>query len=178
MLELLLISTTLVLLFFLLSMIWPPDSPWSPWWRTSGKIAKLECKLAKITKKDIVYDLGCGDGTALITAAKQFGASGVGVEIDPLRYWIARLRFKFLGLSDQLSVKRNNFFDVDVSGATVVIMYLIPKTLAKLKPKLLSELKPGARIVTFVYKIDLPLIATDAKHEIYVFEIPKGRGKQ
>ena len=159
-------------------MVWPPDSPWSPWWRTNAKIAKLECDLAKITKDDVVYDLGCGDGTALITAAKQFGARGVGVEIDPFRYWFAKLRIRIQGLQDDIAIKRDNFFNIDTSEATVVIMYLIPKTLAKLKPKLLQELKPGTRIVTFVYKIDLPLIATDDKHEIYVFEIPKGRGKQ
>lgn len=177
MLEFILIITTLALLLFLLSMIWPPDSPWSPWWRTSGYIAKLQCKLAKINKNDIVYDLGCGDGTALITAAKEFGARGVGVEIDPLRYWVAKIRFKILGLSKDLTITRSNFFDVDVSEATVVIMYLIPKTLAKLKPKLLNELKPGTRVITFVYKIDLPIIASDLKHEIYVYEIPKRRGK-
>lgn len=167
-----LLGATLILLFFLLSMMWPPDSPWSPWWRTSGKIAKIQCKLAKIGKGDVVYDLGCGDGTALITAAK-LGARGVGVEIDLLRYWIAKSRFLMNGVSDRLKVVRKNFFDVDVSEATVIIMYLVPKTLNRLKPKLLKELKPGTRVITFVYKIDLPLIASDEKHEVYVYEIPK-----
>ena len=155
-------------------MMWPPDSPWSPWWRTSGKIAKIQCKLAKVGKNDIVYDLGCGDGTALITAAK-LGAKGVGVEIDLLRYWIAKVRFFTNRFSDRVSILRKNFFDVDVSEATVVIMYLVPKTLNRLKPKLLKELKPGARVVTFVYKIDLPLIASDEKHEVYVYEIPRNK---
>ena len=173
MLVILLIIVTLVLLFALLSMVWPPDSPWSPWWRTSKKIARIQCKLAKVSKNDVVYDLGCGDGTALIIVAKEFGARGMGVEIDPLRYWIAKIRFQVQGLADRVGITRKNFFAVDVSEASVIIMYLIPKTMERLKPKFFKELKPGTRIVTFVYRIDLPLIAQDLKNEVYVFEIPK-----
>jgi predicted RNA methylase len=173
MLAALYILITLVILLFLLSMVWPPDSPWSPWWRTNRKIARIQCKLARVTKNDIVYDLGCGDGTALMTAAKEFGAQGVGVEIDPLRYWYAKSVFLLTGLSKKIKIVRKNFFTVDVSPASVVIMYLIPKTLNRLKPKLLKELKPGTRIVTFVYKIDLPMIASDEKNEVYVYQIPK-----
>lgn len=155
-------------------MMWPPDSPWSPWWRTSGKIAKIQCRLAKVKKGDVVYDLGCGDGTALLTAAKR-GAEGVGVEIDPLRYWVAKIRFVTSRVSHRLRISRKNFFAMNVSPATVVIMYLIPKTLARLKPKLLKELKPGTRVVTFVYKIDLPMIAKDEKNEVYVYQIPNSK---
>ena len=173
MLVYLLISITLVILFFLLSMVWPPDSPWSPWWRTSKRIARIQSKLAKIGKDDVVYDLGSGDGTMLITAAKEFGATGVGVEIDLLRYWYSKLAIRFGGLTRKIKIIRNNFFAIDVSPATVVIMYLIPKTLNRLKPKLLKELKPGTRIVTYVYKIDLPLIAQDDEHEVYVYEVPR-----
>lgn len=154
-------------------MVWPPDSPWSPWWRTNKKIARIQCKLAKIGKKDIVYDLGSGDGTALMIAADEFGATGVGVEIDPLRYWYSKIVIRLKGLSKKLKIVRKNFFEVDVSPATVVIMYLIPKTMNKLKPKLFAELKPGTRIVTFVYKIDLPMIAKDEKNEVYVYRVPK-----
>lgn len=167
-----LIFIILIILVFLLSMVWPPDSPWSPWWRTSPKIARIQCKLAKVKKGDVVYDLGSGEGTALIISAKEFGATGVGVEIDPFRVFTSRLSIAASKLSDRLSIQRKNFFDVDISDATVVIMYLIPKTLARLRPKLLKELKPGTRIVTFVYRIDLPLIAEDEMNEVYVYEIP------
>lgn len=173
MVTLLLVTLTLVLLFILLSMVWPPDSPWSPWWRTSKRIALIMCRLAKISENDMIYDMGSGDGTALITAAKKYGARGVGVEIDPLRVWISKLAIRLHGVSQNITIRRSNFFDVNTSHATVVFMYLIPKTLNRLKPKLLKELKPGTRIVTFVYKIDLPLIASDEKNEVYVFEIPK-----
>ncbi len=173
MLVFVLIVIVLVILLYLLSMVWPPDSPWSPWWRTSPKIARIQCKLANVQKGDVVYDLGSGEGTALMIAAKEFGASGVGVEIDPLRTITSRLSIAFAGLSKKIRIIRKNFFEVDISEATVVIMYLIPKTLARLKPKLLKELKPGTRVVTFVYKIDLPLIAKDEKHEVYVYKIPR-----
>jgi predicted RNA methylase len=163
---------TLTILVVLLSMVWPPDSPWSPWWRTSGRIAQLQCKLAKIGKGDVVYDMGCGDGTALLTAA-HLGAKGVGIEIDLIRYWIAKVRFLFSNHSGKLMTVRKNFFEVDLSESTVIFAYLIPKTLARLKPKFLEELKPGTRIVTYVYKIDLPLIASDDKNELYVYEIPQ-----
>jgi predicted RNA methylase len=176
MLIFILILLTIILLLFLLSMIWPPDSPWSPWWRTNKKIAKAMCKLAKIDKKDVIYDLGSGDGQALLAAAK-LGARGVGIEIDPFRVWTSKMLFKFKGIDLKMKVVRKNFFEVDLSDATVIFAYLVPKTLARLKPKFLKELKPGTRVVTFVYKIDLPLIAEDKKNEVYVFEVPKARSK-
>ncbi len=169
----LVVLITLVLLFFLLSMVWPPDSPWSPWWRTNSKRSKLICKLAKVTDKDIVYDLGSGDGTLLITAAKEFGARAVGVEIDPFRVWYSRLACLLTGQSKKVKIMRKNFFAADIRDATVIFMYLIPKALARLRPKLLAELKPGTRVITFVYKIDLPVIREDLKNEIYLYEIPK-----
>jgi len=172
MLASILILITIALLLLLFSMVWPPDSPWSPWWRTSKKIARLQCTLARIDKNDVIYDLGSGDGTALITAAKEFGAKGVGIEIDPFRLWYSRIAAYFSGVSQQVAFDRKNFFDTEIKDATVVFMYLIPKALNRLKPKLLKELKPGTRIVTFVYRIDLPLVASDLKHEVYVYKVP------
>ncbi len=154
-------------------MVWPPDSPWSPWWRTNSKRARLICKLAKINDKDVVYDLGAGDGALLITAAKEFGARAAGVEIDPLRVIISKIAVFWAGQRKKVKIIRKNFFDADIEDATVIFMYLVPKALARLKPKLLKELKPGTRIVTFVYKIDLPIIEEDLKEEIYLYEIPK-----
>ena len=89
-------------LLVVLSMVWPPDSPWAPWWRTTKTTARHMCSLAKIGKKDIIYDLGSGDGTALITAAKEFGAKGVGIEIDPLRVFISKLLIRFGNAEDNV----------------------------------------------------------------------------
>src|SRR5260221_319378 len=166
-----LIFVILIILLFLLSMLWPPDSPWSPWWRTTPERARIECNLAKVKKGDIIYDLGSGEGIALITAAKEYGATGVGIEIDPLRVFIAKLNVWRAGVTDTIEIRRDSFWNQDISDATVIFMYLIPKTLVKLRPKFLKELKPGTRVVTFVYKMDLPLIAKDEKTELYCYEI-------
>ncbi|HVA96848.1 MAG TPA: 50S ribosomal protein L11 methyltransferase [Candidatus Acidoferrales bacterium] len=173
MVVLILCLLVIVILLFLLSMLWPPDSPWSPWWRTTPKLARVECDLAKVKKGDVIYDLGSGEGIALITAAKEYGARGVGIEIDPLRVFIAKIRIKLAGVADKIEIRRDNFWNQDISEATVIFMYLIPRTLIKLRPKFLKELKPGTRVVTFVYKMDLPMIAKDDAAELYVYEIPK-----
>ena len=162
-----------MLLVALLSMIWPPDSPWSPWWRTNGTVAKVICQKAKITRKDTVYDLGCGDGTVLLTAAKKYGARGIGVDIDPLRVWIATFRMLSGGVGSVVSIRRENLFKTDLTNATVVIVYLIPKTLNRLEEKFRKELKPGTRVVSYVYQIEyLPRIAEDKEHKVFVYEIP------
>lgn len=158
-------------LFLLLSMFWPPDSPWAPWWRTNKKTARAMCRLAKIDKEDIVYDLGSGTGTALGVAAKEFGASGVGIEIDPLRFIISILMIYIIKVQDRIIIKKKNFFSEDLSSATVVFAYLVPKALERLKPKLLRELKPGTLMVSFRYKISLPLVAYDKINDIYLYKI-------
>ena len=164
----------IVFLLVCLSMIWPPDSPWAPWWRTSKTVARHMCRLAKIGKKDIIYDLGSGDGTALITAAKEFGAKGVGIEIDPLRVFLSKLFVRFAKVDDKITIVKNNFFVVDISKATVVFVYLVPKALMRLKKKMFTELKPGTKIVSYKYAIDfLSLAVSDKQRKIFVYKIPQ-----
>jgi predicted RNA methylase len=152
-------------------MVWPPDSPWAPWWRTSHRTARAICQLAKIKKGDLIYDLGSGDGTALITAAKEFSASGVGIEIDPLRYWTSKIRIQRNGLSKNLKVVRGNFFKQRIKNADVVFVYLVPKALEKLLPKFKKELRKGTRVVSLVYEINLPLKEYDKKNRIRLYII-------
>lgn len=152
-------------------MFWPPDSPWAPWWRTNKKVARAMCRLAKVGKDDIVYDLGSGDGTTLIVAAKEFGVRGVGIEIDPLRALISSMLLRSSGVSDKVQIIKKNFFDVNISEASIVFVYLVPKALERLKPKLLQELKPGTLLVSYRYKISLPLVAYDKKNDIYLYKI-------
>lgn len=166
-LNLLLLLIIVILLIFL-SMIWPPDSPWSPWWRTSDENIKKALKLAGVKSSDIVYDLGSGDGRTLIIAAKEFGARGVGVEIDPLRFYISKLLIKFNGLSDRVKLRKENFLNSDIPDATVVFVYLVPNALKKLKPKFLKELKKGTRIVSIKYKLEMP-VAKSVKGEKEIF---------
>ena len=167
----LILLSIIFLLLILLSWVWPPDSPWAPWWRTSD--AKIrECfRLAKVTKKDIVYDLGCGDGRTLIIAAKEFGAKGVGIEIDPLRYLFSSMLLHSAGVQEKVKIKRKNFFDVDISDATVVFVYLVPKALNRLLPKFKKELKPGTRIVSYRYEMNLPLKKYDKENDIKLYVV-------
>ena len=152
-------------------MLWPPDSPWAPWWRTNKKVARAICRLAKVGKGDVVYDLGCGDGTALITAVKEFNATGVGIEIDPVRFFIAKNRVSFNKLNSEIKIFNKNFFDVDISKASVIVVYLVPKALGRLLPKFKKELKKGTRIVSYRYEINLPLKKHDKENEIRMYVI-------
>ncbi len=161
----------IIFLLFLLSMVWPPDSPWAPWWRTSKKTARIMCKMAKVKKGDVIYDLGSGEGTALSVAAKEFGARGIGVEIDPIRYFFSLLVLKINGLSGKVIIKRGNLFDANISEATVVFVYLVPRTLKRLVPKFKKELKRGTRVVSYVYEIDLPLKEYDEESGVRVYVI-------
>src|SRR3989344_3539859 len=159
-------------------MVWPPDSPWAPWWRTTKTTARHMCSLAKIGKKDIIYDLGSGDGIELITAAKEFGAKGVGIEIDPLRVFVSKKLVRFAGVGERVEIIKSNFFAVDISKTTVVFVYLVPKALMRLKKKMLSELKPGTRVVSYRYTINfLPLTVSDKKNRIHVYKIPNMKQK-
>lgn len=162
----------IIFLLIILSWVWPPDSPWAPWWRTNKKTARAICKLAEVSEKDIVYDLGCGDGTALITSAKEFGAKAVGVEIDPMRFAIASLRIKFWSLAGKVKVKRKNLFDEDLSNASVVFVYLVPKTLNRLVPKFKKELKKGTRVVSYRYAIEgLALVKEDKINNLKLYKV-------
>ena len=170
MLELILLLI-IIFLLFILSIVWPPNSPWAPWWRTNRKTARAICRLAEIYEKDIVYDLGCGDGTFIITAAKEFGAKAIGIEIEPSRFLISKIRIIFNGLSSKVIVKRENFFNTNLSDATVVVVYLIPKTLEKLLPKFKKELKKGTKIVSYRYEVNLKPEEEDKKNSLYLYII-------
>ncbi|OGH10840.1 MAG: hypothetical protein A3B38_03950 [Candidatus Levybacteria bacterium RIFCSPLOWO2_01_FULL_36_13] len=126
------------------------------------------CKLANIKKDDLIYDLGSGDGTALIVAAKDFGAKGVGIEIEPTRALISRFLIKKNNLEDKIKIKRQNFFTVNLSNADVVFLYLVPKTLEKLIPKFKKELKKGTRVISYKYKMNLKLINKDEDIFLYI----------
>ena len=156
-------------------MVWPPDSPWSPWWRTSDEAIRKALKLAKLSSKDTIYDLGSGDGRSLVIATKEFSAKAIGIEIDPLRFYISKLLAKFSGLSGKITIRRENFLKSDFSDATVIFVYLVPNALKRLKPKFLNELKKGTRIVSIKYEIDLPVVREVAykdKYKIRLYGTP------
>ncbi|MEK9176014.1 MAG: SAM-dependent methyltransferase [Patescibacteria group bacterium] len=127
--------------------------------------------MANLSNKDIVYELGSGEATALMVAAKEFGAKGVGIEIDPIRAFISSMVLRSNGLSNKITIKRNNFFDEDISEATVVFIYLVPKTLNRLIPKFKKELKKGTPIISYKYEMNLPLRKFDKENELRLYVI-------
>lgn len=124
-----------------------PDVIWVP---TPDDVVTAMLKLANTGKTDVVYDLGCGDGKIVVAAAKQFGARGVGIDIDPQRVREANDAVKAAGVTDRVKIIEGNLFDpaISIRDATVVTLYLLPSLNQKLRPRLQSELRPGTRIVS------------------------------
>ncbi len=123
----------------------PPDVRYEP---STPAITTAMLELAGVTQRDVVYDLGCGDGRVVITAAQKYGARGVGIDIDPERIKEARENARKAGVTGKVKFLNEDLFESDIRDATVVQLYLYPWVNLKLRPKLLRELKPGTRIVS------------------------------
>jgi hypothetical protein len=121
-----------------------PDVVFVP---TPQEVVDTMLSVASVGAKDVLYDLGSGDGRIPITAAKRWGTRGVGVDIDPQRIREARSNAKTAGVTDRVKFVQADLFEMDLSEATVITLYLLPDLNVKLRPKLL-KLKPGTRIVS------------------------------
>jgi SAM-dependent methyltransferase len=134
-----------------------------------NKVHKM-LKMAQVGPDDVVYDLGCGDGRMIVTAARHYGARAVGIEIDPFRYLWCQLLIAILGLRDRVRVMYGDFFAKDLSGADVVTCYLLQSTNEKLQGKLKRELPPSARVVSSDFSFPgLPLLGWDREARVYVY---------
>ncbi|HSF05451.1 MAG TPA: class I SAM-dependent methyltransferase [Methylomirabilota bacterium] len=122
-----------------------PDVQYVP---TPQPVVNEMLKLTKVTKNDVVYDLGSGDGRILITAAKVYGARGVGYDIDPDRVREATENAVKAGVDKRVRFVQGDLFEADLKEATVVTLYLLQSLNLKLRPKLFAELRPGTRIVS------------------------------
>jgi ribosomal protein L11 methyltransferase PrmA len=121
------------------------DVPFVP---TNQQTVDAMLRVANVGPNDFVIDLGSGDGRILITAAKQRGARGFGVDIDPQRVSEAIENAKAAGVSDRVRFFRRNLYETKIAEATVVTLYLLPRVNIELRPRLLTELKPGTRVVS------------------------------
>jgi SAM-dependent methyltransferase len=121
------------------------DVPFVP---SPQEIVERMLDLAKVGKGDVLYDLGCGDGRIVITAAKERGARGTGIDINPVRIAEAKENAKKAGVEDRVNFKVGDLFEADVSPATVVTLYLLPTVNVKLRPRLWQQLKVGTRVVS------------------------------
>lgn len=149
-----------------------------PFVSTPEHVARRMLELAKVGPEDIVYDLGAGDGRIIIMAAKEFRAKAVGVEIRKDLYEQILRRIKIDGLEGKVKVINNDFFQVDISEASVVTLYLLTSVNEKLRPKLERELKVGARVVSHDFEVPgwKPVRVENVRdywcdHKIYVYEI-------
>jgi SAM-dependent methyltransferase len=115
---------------------------------TSPSVVTEMLRLADVNEKDIVYDLGCGDGRIVITAARDFGARGVGIDLNPKRVVESMTNAKLAGVDHLVRFEQGNFFEVDFSEATVVALYLPARLNIMLRPILWKQLKVGSRVVS------------------------------
>ena len=125
-----------------------PDVIYVP---TPPEVVEAMLKVANVKAGDVVYDLGCGDGRIVVTAAQKYGARGIGIDIDPQRIKEANENVKKAGVGDRVKIMQADLFETPISEATVVTLYLLPSLNVKLMPKLMKELKPGTRIVSHAF---------------------------
>lgn len=154
-----------------------PDVVYVP---TPHDVVDRMLELAKVKKGEVLYDLGCGDGRIVITAAKKHGCRGVGYEIDSERVAEARKYVRKAGVAEAVTIKQQDIFTADLSPANVVTLYLLPDLNVKLIPQL-ETLAPGSRIVTHDFDIagvepDKTVSFTSkedgVKHTLYLFTVP------
>lgn len=137
-------------------------------------------KLAGVKKGDVVYDLGCGDGRVVVSAA-MLGARGVGVDIDQMRVNEANANVKNNGVADRVKILHADMFETDIRDATVVPLFLFPEVNLRLRPKLWKELKPGTRIVS--HQFDMGDWKPDRKismgdNVVYLWTVPADAAKR
>ncbi len=155
----------------------------APYVSTPEEVVEEMLRLAKVGPSDVLYDLGCGDGRIVIRAAREHGASGVGIDIDPARIKEANAGARRAGVSERVRFAVQDLFKTDFSQASVVSVYLYPELNAKLKPKFLAELKPGSRVVSHEWVVgdwaptDGAIVEVGGRrHRIWLYVVPPRAG--
>lgn len=126
----------------------PLDVPFVP---TPQPVVDRMLELARVNKDDLLYDLGCGDGRMVVTAAKKYGARGIGIDLDPQRIAEAKANASKAGVEDKVKFMVGDLFHTDLSDASVVTLYLLNSVNRKLRPQLWQQLKPGTRVVSHAF---------------------------
>ena len=146
---------------------------------TPMPVVRALLELAEVGPQDLVYDLGSGDGRIPITAAKEFGARGVGIEIDPALVARAQANAREAGVEDKVEFRSGDMYAADVRSATVVTLFLHPGPNLKLREKLRSDLQPGSRVVSYVWDMGgwTPTEVRPAgEHQMFLWRIPSRAG--
>jgi SAM-dependent methyltransferase len=153
-----------------------PDVMFIP---SSDEVVAAMLDLAQVTSRDVVYDLGCGDGKIVIAAAKTRGARAVGVDIDPARIREANTNAQAAGVADRVRFILGDIFsdDIHIGEATVVALYLLPSLNERLRPKLWRELAPGTRVVSNSFGMGAAWPPQDTRqvgeHWVYLWSVPQ-----
>ncbi len=139
---------------------------------TSKRKVKEMLEMVKISPQDIVYDLGSGDGRIVFEAVKKYDARAVGIEADPIRFLWSRMYLFFYRLQNRCQIKWGNFFNHNIGEATVVTLFLGDRANQQLKEKLVTELKPGTRVISYVWTFDgWEPTRVNYKDRIYLYTI-------
>jgi ubiquinone/menaquinone biosynthesis C-methylase UbiE len=147
----------------------------APYVESPTAVVSAMLKLAEVTSSDVVYDLGCGDGRIVIAAATEYGARGVGIDINPERIEEARANARKADVEKVAKFEVGDVFEADFHNATVVTLYLLPNLNLRLRPKLLKDLKPGTRVVSHEFPIDdwePEKVETVEGSHLYLWKIP------
>jgi SAM-dependent methyltransferase len=122
-----------------------PDVRYAP---SPQRVVNAMLELAGVSRDDVLYDLGSGDGRIPISAARDYGARAVGIEIDPKLVALATANARKAGVADRVRFRNEDLFEADIREATVVTLFLYPDVNLKLRPKLRAELRPGTRVIS------------------------------
>lgn len=133
----------------------------APWVPTDKVVTRGMCDLADLKEGDRVLDLGCGDGSILLIAAKEYGAVGHGVELNFLLVWMARLRARMMGVSDKVTFERGNMFHVDLPDTDIAMLYLLPKATHRVEKRLRERYK-HLKVISHGFKLEQEPV--DEKH--------------
>lgn len=156
-----------------------------PYEPSDPKVVAEMIRLAEVGADDVVYDLGCGDGRIVIGAVKERGARGVCIDIDPERIRESRENARRAGVHERITFLTQDLFQSNITDATVVMLFLWPEVNLRLRPKLLTELSPGTRIVSHMH--DMGSWAPDKRsvvnvdgraHDIFMWIVPRDGATQ
>jgi cyclopropane fatty-acyl-phospholipid synthase-like methyltransferase len=162
-----------------LALVAQTGAPRVPYVATPPDVVDRMLALANVDARDVVYDLGCGDGRIVIAAARTFGARGVGIDIDPVRIEEARANARRAGVEHLVTFKVQDVLETDVTDATVVTLYMLSAMNVRLRPILTRDLRKGARIVSHNFamgdwepdRVDTFKDAEGATRTLYLWEI-------
>jgi len=166
------LTISLILIVILVtSILWTirRGAPWAP---TPMSMVHKMLTMAEVGHDDLVYDLGCGDGRMIVTAARRYGARAVGIELDPLRYLWCQILITLLGLRGRVRIVYGDFFSQDLGSADVVTCYLLRSTNKKLQGKFKQELNLNTRVVSnyFIFP-KLNLVSQDEEARLYLYNL-------